>query len=94
MIKDALGAGQHTGMSDHDAYSVLLVDDNSAVLEGLDIILEDQYRLQHAGSGAEAIEAVRSDNAIAVVVMDIKMAGMSGIEAAREIRRIAPHTRV
>ncbi|MBD3402632.1 response regulator, partial [candidate division GN15 bacterium] len=46
------------------------------------------------GSGAEAIEAVRSDNAIAVVVMDIKMAGMSGIEAAREIRRIAPHTRV
>ena len=81
-------------MRDNSEYSLLLVDDNATVLEGLDLILEDDYRLIHASSGPEAIDLIGSDNTIAVVVMDIKMAGMSGIEAAREIRRIAPAVRV
>jgi DNA-binding NtrC family response regulator len=75
-------------------YVVLLVDDNAAVLDGLDIALEDDYRLMQAASGQEAIDVVGSHPEIAVVVMDIKMAGMSGIEAAREVRRIAPDVRV
>lgn len=81
-------------MRNNNQYSVLLVDDNSAVLEGLDLILEDQYQLLHASSGPEAIELIRSNDTIAVVVMDIKMAGMSGIEAARQIRSLAPDVRV
>lgn len=81
-------------MRNQNHYSVLLVDDNAAVLEGLDLILEDRYHLLHAASGPEAIELVHSDDTIAVVVMDIKMAGISGIEAAREIRNLAPDVRV
>lgn len=81
-------------MENTNTYHVLLVDDNTAVLEGLDLILEDRYSLLHAQSGQEAIDLVRANHAIAVVAMDIKMAGMSGITAAREIRKIAPDVRV
>jgi DNA-binding NtrC family response regulator len=79
---------------DFRRYKVLLVDDNRDVLEGLVIALEDDYALMHAHSGAEAIDLVRNASDIAVAVMDIKMAGMSGIEAAREIRRVTPDVRV
>lgn len=81
-------------ISGSSPYLVLLVDDNAAVLEGLDIALEDDYRLMHAVSGQEAVKLVADTPEIAVVVMDIKMAGMSGIEAAREVRRLAPDVRV
>lgn len=81
-------------MADRTGYFVLLVDDNADVLEGLSIVLEDQYQLLCAHSGEEAIEVVRSNGDIAVAVMDIKMAGMTGIEAARQIRRMAPAVRV
>jgi len=77
-------------MSTNETCKVLLVDDNREVLEGLEVLLEDDYDLLNAASGKEAIDIVKDRSDIAVAVLDIKMSGMNGIEAGRKIREINP----
>jgi len=77
-------------MNIYKKYTILLVDDDTQVLEMLEVIFGDHYTTMSAKSGKESIEIVRQHDAIAVVVMDIKMPGVDGITAAREIRNIQP----
>ncbi|MGE5507678.1 MAG: response regulator transcription factor [Chitinophagales bacterium] len=75
---------------------VVLVDDHAVVREGLAILLgrcSDLEVVGEAGSAAEALEVVERTRP-AVVVMDIRMPGGSGIEATREIASRWPATRV
>ena len=44
------------------------------------------FRIVYAKNGAEAVEKVRNDDEIALVLMDIKMPVMNGEEAIRQIR--------
>ena len=69
---------------------ILIVDDDSTMLSSLAAVFSDQYHTVLATSGSEAIDATTTDKSIACVVMDIKMPGMDGITAAREIRQINP----
>ncbi|HET8832151.1 MAG TPA: response regulator transcription factor [Casimicrobiaceae bacterium] len=74
---------------------VLLVDDHDLFRAGLRNLLEDQG-LQIIGectNGTDALRAVR-ELAPDVVVMDLNMPGISGVEATRQISMIAPLTRV
>jgi DNA-binding NarL/FixJ family response regulator len=74
---------------------VLLVDDHDLFRTGLRNLLEEQgvQVVGEAGTGGDAIRDVR-DLAPDVVVMDLNMPGMSGVEATRQISTIAPLTRV
>src|SRR5947207_2047481 len=74
---------------------VLLVDDHDLFRTGLRNLLEEQgvQVVGEAGTGGEAIRYVR-ELAPDVVVMDLNMPGMSGVEATRQITSIAPLTRV
>ncbi len=75
---------------------VLLVDDHDLFRTGLRNLLEEQGGVAivgEANSGADALRLVR-DDAPDVVVMDLNMPGMSGVEATRHINRTAPLTRV
>ena len=74
---------------------VLLVDDHDLFRTGLRNLLEEQgvEILGEAGDGAQAIWLVR-ELAPDVVVMDLNMPGMTGVEATRQISSIAPLTRV
>ncbi len=74
---------------------VLLVDDHDLFRTGLRNLLEEQgvQVVGEAGSGAEAVSFVR-EAAPDVVVMDLNMPGMNGVEATREIAHLAPLTRV
>ena len=71
---------------------IVVADDHVVVREGLRALLSavDGYELVgEAGTGTEAVRAavtLRPD----VLVMDIQMPGMTGIEATREINRVAP----
>jgi DNA-binding NarL/FixJ family response regulator len=78
-----------------DRLRVLLVDDHDLFRTGLRNLLEEQG-VQVVGEAASGTEALRIVQEIApdVVVMDLNMPGMSGVEATREITSIAPLTRV
>ncbi|HCB48594.1 MAG TPA: DNA-binding response regulator, partial [Chloroflexi bacterium] len=76
--------------------SLILADDHAVVRSGLRMLLEAQPDMQivaEVESGTEAVEKVESLRPN-VILMDIQMPGVSGIEATREIRRIAPDTAV
>ncbi|MBD3382207.1 MAG: response regulator [candidate division Zixibacteria bacterium] len=81
-------------MSDNNGYRLLLVDDDSEVLNSLEFMLKDDYDLVCASSGREAVECVKSDDSIAVVVMDIKMPRMDGKESADHITRLKPELNI
>ncbi len=75
---------------------VLICDDQVVVREGLRAILSttDEIRVVgEAGSGAEAVEKVAQLQPD-VVLMDLKMPGVNGVEATRLIRDRYPDTRV
>ncbi|WP_338087738.1 response regulator transcription factor [Nocardioides lijunqiniae] len=68
---------------------ILLVDDHALVRRGVRLILEQEPDLTvvgEAGDGAEAVEALR-DLEVDLVVLDIAMPRMTGLQAAREITR-------
>jgi DNA-binding NarL/FixJ family response regulator len=74
---------------------VLLVDDHDLFRTGLRNLLEERgvQVAGEAGQGADAVRLVR-ELAPDVVVMDLHMPGMSGIEAIRQIHGFAPLIRV
>ena len=70
------------------SHTVLVVDDdasNRTVLER--ILRREGYAVQHAVSGREAMEAIRA-TPIDLVLTDLKMPGMSGIDLLRAVRTV------
>jgi len=70
---------------------VLIVDDEEAFVEALRRRLTRRsLEVDTAFSGTEALEKLRHKRDIDVVVLDVKMAGMDGIETLREIKAARP----
>ena len=78
-----------------DDLRVLIVDDHDLFRSGLRNLLEEQG-VQIVGEAAAGQEALRIVREVApdVVVMDLNMPGMGGVEATRHISSVAPLTRV
>ncbi|HCU19325.1 MAG TPA: hypothetical protein DF818_08645 [Bacteroidales bacterium] len=73
---------------DWRTHKCLLVDDNRDVLIYLSRILVDTgISILTARSGFEALEMVKADNSIDVVILDMQMPEMNGIEATKEIKK-------
>lgn len=80
------GADARRPASGADAPAVLLVDDHPETLTALEAVLDGQgYRLVRAASGEEALRRVLKEE-FAVILLDLVMPGMSGIEVARLIK--------
>ena len=75
---------------------VLVVDDHEVVRTGLKAILDPEEDMDVVGQAASATEAIERVPRLApdVVLMDVRMEGMSGIEACRLIKSAHPRTNV
>ena len=73
-----------------DEISVLLVDDEREFLETLlKRLLKRRIKVKGANSGEEALKILR-ETPPDVVVLDVRMEGMDGIQTLREIKKIKP----
>jgi DNA-binding NarL/FixJ family response regulator len=79
-----------------EAISVLLVDDHSLVRRGFRRILEDEEGMQIAGEASNGVEAIRLAHELKpkVVVMDLSMPELDGVQATKEIVKNLPGTEV
>lgn len=69
-------------------HKILVVDDDPDIREVVSILLADEgYRPIQAENGGAAVEKVYADKDIDLVIMDIMMPGVNGIEACEMIRR-------
>src|SRR3990167_1501513 len=68
-------------------HRILVIDDEAAIRDSLRMILEyEQYDFVGAASGPDGIAAIKRERPD-LVILDIKMPGMSGLEALAEIRK-------
>jgi DNA-binding NtrC family response regulator len=71
---------------------LLVVDDDPGFARALQILLEDEAHcsVAVAHSGEEALEALEGGAAVGVVITDLVMTGMSGLELLQRLRRRCP----
>lgn len=76
--------------------TLILADDHTMVRSGLRMLLEAQSDIRIVGEAESGAEAVRKVMSLKpdIVLMDVQMPDMNGIEATREIKKIVPETAV
>ena len=75
------------------AAKILIVDDDAGVRESLEELLRlEDYQADSSGSGEDALEAL--SEGFDLVLLDIKMPGIDGVEVMHEIRKYHPDTRI
>ena len=70
-------------------YSIYIVDDEESIREGVAMALEAQYKISVFSTAETAIDAIKA-NFPDLVLLDIGLPGMNGIEALREIKNLSP----
>lgn len=74
--------------------SILIVDDDLGMTETMsDILVDMGYEVAVAGNGYKAIDMIK-EKAYDIVLMDIKMPGINGVETFKKIKKIRPSTKV
>jgi CheY-like chemotaxis protein len=77
------------------SHAVLVVDDDSDVLDVIIGMLEDLgYEVISAQNGPEALDRLRQNQEISILITDINMPGMDGHELAELAKRIRPELKV
>jgi DNA-binding NarL/FixJ family response regulator len=76
--------------------SILLADDNARIRRFIRILLEEEADLSVVGEAANGIDAVKlvADLKPDILITDLSMPGLDGIEVTRRIRKASPPTMV
>lgn len=69
---------------------ILLVDDDVTLLKAISRSLGDEFELEIAESGFRALELIESEGPFSVLVSDVKMPKMDGIELVSRVRESYP----
>ena len=72
--------------------TVLLVDDESAILETLSLQLRRDHKVLVAASGTEALRLLAESGPVAAVISDLRMPEMDGVELLRRVQLEYPDT--
>lgn len=85
-----------TRPTDKSAPSILVVDDNEIVRQGLIMLLDVEAEVKVVGEAIDGVQAVEAVERLQpdVVLMDVNMPKLNGIEATRQIRERWPAVRV
>lgn len=75
---------------------ILLCDDQAVIRDGLEMLLQLEKDFQVVGSAQDGFEAMElaEQKFPDLILMDLKMPGMNGIEATREIRKKHPNIKI
>ena len=66
---------------------ILIVDDDPDIRKVLSLLLKDSYKIDEAADGRSAVDFVRRNSDLDLIILDVMMPGMSGIDACTEIRK-------
>ena len=77
----------------NDKALILVVDDEPGVRQSFNMVLKDDYDVILSATGAEAVDILKS-HAVDLVLLDILLPDMSGIEILEEIMETDPDTEV
>jgi len=72
---------------------ILLVDDDEVFRNEFRECFQE-YGIKEASSGEEALKILKRPNEIDLVILDVRMSGMNGIEVLERIRRLTPEVRI
>ncbi len=73
---------------------ILVVDDETAMRQSLkDWLMEDDYEVDLAASGEDAISMAR-DRSWDIILLDLKMPGMDGLETMSRLKKMIPETEI
>jgi CheY-like chemotaxis protein len=81
-------AKENTGMSNR----ILCVDDDTNILEGYQRALRKEFDICTASGGEEALVKLRDEGPFAVVVSDMRMPGMDGVQLLARVKQDAPES--
>ncbi|MFK3796686.1 MULTISPECIES: response regulator [unclassified Pseudomonas] len=82
-------------MNNHPALKILIVDDQPLIVDEIHEFLENSgYPCVPCYSSREALECFREDPTVAIVLCDLDMPGMNGIELVEAMKRVAGKTRI
>ena len=75
---------------------VLVVDDHAVVRSGLRLLLQQEEDIECVGEAGSADEAVREARRLKpnVILLDVVMPGKSGLDAAPQLREVAPEAKI
>src|ERR1017187_9067216 len=100
----AMAAAQQPGKGDGEAGAgkrlepirVLIADDHALFRRGLEMVLEEEDDIDLVGQASDGTEAVSvaGESLPDIVLMDIRMPKISGIEACRAIKEVAPSAKI
>ena len=71
---------------------ILLVDDEPNVLLGYERVLHGEFKTHSAVCGAAALNSIRSRGPYAVVLSDMRMPEMDGVQLFTKVKTVAPDT--
>jgi len=75
-----------------DCYNILLIDDDRGIRDLLEEFLEERgYEVEAIGDGRDVIGIIKA-KVFDVVIVDLKMPGMDGIEVLKRIKQLDPDT--
>ena len=79
-----------------DKISILITDDHALVRQGIRAFLELQADLAVIGQADSGEDAVRKAAELVpdVVLMDLVMPGIGGVEATRQVKQVSPHSQI
>jgi len=69
---------------------VLFVDDEPAVLQGYQRLLRNEFQMDTAVGGKGALIAIETTGPYAVVISDMRMPEMTGVEVLRKVKELSP----